>query len=387
MKILWIDPLNTNPQFLNLMAIILQEAGHEVVVRANARQAFLPPSEIEWQPFNRIPVVPTRLKDDLAASFRLCAAYPFNWLAAARQARESGVRSAMISSNLMLSRFDTWGLGLLKRHGIAPVILVHKPYQSIATDERRTQAGRYQGFYRRAAGILTMNQYTQELMHQLYNVPAGCSRRFNHPHFDPLLNRYETDKDLVGRLAAWADGAPVIAFLSNMRPEQGLDDLLAALPALQNSVPDWRLLLVSPTTDGDEPGRIESHLADLGLTSRCWCHWQRYSYDHLRGFLQAASLVVTPYRWSAQSGVAAMATAAGLPVVTTDVGGLREMVRPGVNGELVPPNDPGSLSRAIARVVANLERYRPGVEAWRRDGCDPQQATAAIVEALDAAHD
>ena len=53
MKILWIDPLNTNPQFLNLMAILLQEAGHQVVVRANARQAFVPPADIEWQPFSR----------------------------------------------------------------------------------------------------------------------------------------------------------------------------------------------------------------------------------------------------------------------------------------------------------------------------------------------
>ncbi len=385
MKILWIDPLNTNPQFLNLMAIVLQEGGHEVVIRANARRAFLPPSGIEWQPFNRVPVVPTRLKDDLSASLRLCTSYPFDWLAAARHARQAGVRSAIISSNLMLSRIDTWGLGLLKRRGIAPVVLVHKPYQSIATDQQRSNARRYRGFYRKAAGILTMNEYTQDLMRQLYNVPSDRLRRFNHPHFQPLLDRYQVDEDLVGRLTAWADGAPVIAFLSNMRPEQGLDDLLAALPALQDSLPEWRLLLVSPTTAGDQPARIEAHLADLGLAPRCWCHWQRYSYDHLRGFLQAASLVVTPYRWSAQSGVAAMAAAAGLPLVTTDVGGLPEMVRPGVNGELVPPNDPKSLARAIARVVANLERYYPGVEAWRRNGCDPQQATAAIVQALDAA--
>ena len=386
MKILWIDPLNTNPQFLNLMAIVLQEAGHQVVVRANARRAFLPPpADIEWLPFSRVPVVPTTLKDDLAASLRLCASYPFDWLAAARHAQQVGARSLLISSNLMLRRLDAWGLGLLNRRGIAPVVLVHKPYQTIADDDQRLQAPRYRAFYRRAARILTMNHYTQSLMHDLYDVPSDRMGCFGHPHFQPLLDRYEVDEDLANRLAAWAGDAPVIAFLSNMRPEQGLDDLLSALPLLQNSLPDWRLLLVSATTAGDQPAQIETRLADLGLTPRCWYHWERYSYPYLRAFLLTASLVVTPYRWAAQSGVAAMAAAQSLPLVTTAVGGLPEMVHPGINGELVPVKDPESLAHAIALVAANLERYGPGCQAWRQSGCDPQQASDAVVEALCAA--
>ena len=381
MKILWIDPLNTNPQFLNLMAIILQEAGHQVLVRANSRQAFLPPTDVQWLPFSRMPVVPTRLKDNFSASVRLCATYPLDWLAAARHARQLGARSLLISSNLMLSRLDTWGLGLLRRRGIDPVVLVHKPYQAIASDQGQRQAPRYRAFYRKAVRILTMNQYTQNLMQTLYDIPSDRIGRFRHPHFQPLLDRYEVDEDLARRLASWAGDAPVLAFLSNMRPEQGLDDLLAALSSLRKSVPDWRLLLISP---GDRRDEIETRLASEGLSQRCWCHWERYSYAQLRAFLRTASLVVTPYRWSAQSGVAAMAAAAGLPVVTTDVGGLPEMVHQGVNGELVPPNDPESLAHAITQVATNLEHYRPGVEAWRRGGCDPQQATEAIVQALNA---
>ena len=385
MKILWIDPLNTNPQFLNLMAILLQEAGHQVVVRANARQAFAPPADIEWQPFSRLTVVPTRLKDDLAASARLCASYPFDWLAAAGHAQQAGERSVLVTSNLMFSRLDAWGLDLLRRRGIAPVLLVHKPYQSMGADEHHRQAGRYRTFYRRAAAILTMNEYTQGMMRQLYDIPTERLYHFNHPHFQALLDRYEVEANLARRLRAWAGRAPVIAFLSNMRPEQGLDDLLSALPALRDSLPDWRLLLVSPTTEADRPTHIEGQLAALGLTERCWFHWQRYSYDQLKAFLGASSLVVTPYKWATQSGVAAMAAAAALPIVTTNVGGLAEMVQPGVNGELVPPDDPGGLASAIARIASDLDRYRPGVESWRQNGCHAQQATDAIVEAMDAA--
>ena len=53
MRIVWIDPLNYDPQFLNLLSIVLREAGHEVCVCSNAREVFPPPAGIEWVPFSR----------------------------------------------------------------------------------------------------------------------------------------------------------------------------------------------------------------------------------------------------------------------------------------------------------------------------------------------
>ncbi|MGC2225134.1 MAG: glycosyltransferase family 4 protein [Methylocella sp.] len=53
-------------------------------------------------------------------------------------------------------------------------------------------------------------------------------------------------------------------------------------------------------------------------------------------------------------GIAAIeATAYALPVVATRVGGLFETVENGVTGYLVPPNDPGSLADALAKLLAN----------------------------------
>ncbi len=165
----------------------------------------------------------------------------------------------------------------------------------------------------------------------------------------------------------------------------GLQDLLAGLTVLDARLPDWRLLLVSSTTRPSEIAEVEGRLAELGFQGRCWRQWAPYSYAVLKACLETASLVVTPYRWAAQSGVLALAAGAGLPVVATDVGGLPEMVRPGVNGELVPVGNAARLAEAIDGVIGRLDRYRRGARACRSTLYSPQEAAAAVAGALCAA--
>jgi glycosyltransferase involved in cell wall biosynthesis len=69
--------------------------------------------------------------------------------------------------------------------------------------------------------------------------------------------------------------------------------------------------------------------------------------------LAAADLLVLPYRSGSQSAVAPLALAAGLPVLSTRVGGLPEVVQDGVNGVLV---EPGSVDA----LVAAFEELTPG---------------------------
>ena len=80
-----------------------------------------------------------------------------------------------------------------------------------------------------------------------------------------------------------------------------------------------------------------------------------------------------------------MAAGAGLPVVSTDTGSLPEIVRSGVNGELVPVGDSARLARAIAGVVRGLDRYRRGAGACRDSLFAPRRAADDIAAALRAA--
>jgi glycosyltransferase involved in cell wall biosynthesis len=73
---------------------------------------------------------------------------------------------------------------------------------------------------------------------------------------------------------------------------------------------------------------------------------------------EAADVFALPTLGECLAVVLMEATAAGLPVVTTDVGALGEALRPGESGLLVPPGDGRALGLALAELVADAGRRR-----------------------------
>ncbi len=102
--------------------------------------------------------------------------------------------------------------------------------------------------------------------------------------------------------------------------------------------------------------------------------------EELPARYRGAALVVVPTVTGAGFGlVAAEAAACGTPVVASDHGGLREAVRDGVDGRLVPPGDPVALAATLRELVDDpAQLARLGRSAGRRD----RSALRAADEAL-----
>ncbi|MEK6570105.1 MAG: glycosyltransferase family 4 protein, partial [Bacteroidota bacterium] len=78
--------------------------------------------------------------------------------------------------------------------------------------------------------------------------------------------------------------------------------------------------------------------------------------DQVAIYFSAADVAVLPYLAATQSGIAQIAYNFDKPVITTNVGGLAEVVIEGKTGFVVPPDDPRALAEAIIRF------YDEGVE-------------------------
>jgi len=140
-----------------------------------------------------------------------------------------------------------------------------------------------------------------------------------------------------------------LLFFGFVRPYKGLDTLLSAL-ALVKDRP------VSLTVAGEfwnDKERYLKQIEELGIGKRVSLI-DRYLPDAEMGELfAAADLVVLPYKESRTSGIIATAYGFGKPVLATRVGGFPEIVRDGLTGKLVPPDDPRALADAICWFLDN----------------------------------
>jgi len=151
--------------------------------------------------------------------------------------------------------------------------------------------------------------------------------------------------------AAWRarSGIPPDArlalFFGFVRPYKGLTTLVDALPAAIAGVPD---LHVAAVGEFWEPAEKHARRArELGVADRLHLQDGYVPNEDVTAVLDAADVVVLPYREATQSAVAAMALGRGVPVIATRVGGLPDAVREGADGLLVPPADETALAAAI----------------------------------------
>lgn len=156
-----------------------------------------------------------------------------------------------------------------------------------------------------------------------------------------------------------AQDAPLIITVAVLRPEKGVDRLVAAMPLIRDSCPAAQLLVVG---DGPESARLQEQVSALGMDDAVRLAGFRNDVPDL---LRAADIFVLPTLGDALPTVVMEAMAARLPVVASDVGGLSDMVTQDVEGALVPPDDVPALAAAIERLLRDTEARRKAGDAAR----------------------
>jgi len=159
-----------------------------------------------------------------------------------------------------------------------------------------------------------------------------------------------------------------VLFLSNINESKGIRTLMTAIPKVLGTSPDVLFILAGPWQDQSVEKEVLEFVERRGIRESVRWTGPVYGKDK-ENLLASSDIFVFPshYPLEAMSLVVLEAMRAGLPVITSDIGSLPEVVVDGKTGFIVPPKDAEKLTEKIIRLVKEPElRRQMGQEGRQR---------------------
>jgi len=193
---------------------------------------------------------------------------------------------------------------------------------------------------RRADAFIVLNAETRGELLGLGAPPEKC-------HVVP--NGIEVERFARVATPPRQDGVRHLLCVARLTEQKGHDVLLRALPAIRAAAGPIVLTLLG---EGPQRASLQSLAASLGVTEAV-----RFGgvVSDVIPYLAGASAFVLPSRYEGIPLALLEAMAAGVPVVASAVVGNRDVVRDGVDGILVRPEDPNALARGLVSILTNRE--------------------------------
>lgn len=223
-----------------------------------------------------------------------------------------------------------------------------------------------------ADGLLAVSKAMKAVMAGL--GMAEDRIRVHHTGVD--LDRFEPRDRAAAKAALGIDG-PLIVTAGALIPRKGQKHAIAVLELIQDAI----LILVG---EGPDRRALEEIVRDRGLGDRVRLLGNR-PHAELPGLLAAADVMLLPTNSEGLANVWVEALACGTPVVTTDVGGAREVIdRP--DAGRIADLDPVSLATAVRDVLAHppdrhATRRAAGKFSWERNSDELFQHLSSLVRA------
>ena len=308
---------------------------------------------------------------------------------AAALAANGGLRAALERAgpfDLVYERYSLWsfaGMAYGQTRGIPGLLEVNAPLiEEQATYRCLVDRPAAEQVAARAFGAATaLLAVSEGVAAYLKSRPVDPQRVHIVPNgVDPRLFR-------PGLPAAWP-GDPLtftVVFVGTLKAWHGLDTLVEAFDRLHSEHTLSRLLIVG---DGPMRDRVETSLAARNLLDSAYLAGP-VPPDDVPHWLASAQVAVAPYPDLEPFYFSPLKVfeymAAGLPVVTSNVGQLRSLIRDGVTGIRCPPGDAAALSTALARLGADPDlRARLG-QAARKAILQHHTWEAVVARILDLA--
>ncbi len=194
---------------------------------------------------------------------------------------------------------------------------------------------------REAAKALARNRFIKQEISVIYNGVQPDEATENE------INEFRNSLGLL-------PGQKIISMVSSFEPRKGHDNLFAALSILKNEyrMNNFRCLIFGKGTINEER-RVREDIVNYGVEKEVIvCGFRP---DIQKFFRLFDCFILASTGFEACPMVILEAMSAGVPIVSTNAGGAKELVRDNITGFIVPANNPEILAVKIRNILQNNE--------------------------------
>lgn len=245
----------------------------------------------------------------------------------------------------------------LRKRGIKVISILHNvtPHESRFGDKALSKY-----FLKQNDGVVVLNEKSRS---DLLSFKPDI-KHIVHPH--PFYTHYGNkirQEEARKKLNIFED-MKVILFFGLIRDYKGLNILIDALKILDES---YFLIIAGESYESFE--KYENRIKELKLEKRVKLSVSYIPDVDVPLYFSASDVCILPYKSGTQSGITGISYHFDLPVIVTDVGGLKESVEDGKTGLVVGGPSPLSLALAIKMYFdENMKkRFAPNIAEYKKE--------------------
>ena len=217
------------------------------------------------------------------------------------------------------------------------------PHEPKAGDIRR-----YSRIYQKVDHVIALTNFTRNEIMAHCGILSEKISVVPHGDYEALFSRHGYNNDLAVKVRQKAGDRKIIAFLGHIRPYKGLEVFTDSFQIIKQRMPDSFFLVAGSVLVGNKKDWQEK-LALSCKSEDLWTDIRFVPAEDIKAYLSVIDVLVQPYISASQSGNTVMAYSAGVPVISTNVGGLGEMTEDGKTGYVIAPRDSEAIADAISK--------------------------------------
>jgi glycosyltransferase involved in cell wall biosynthesis len=230
---------------------------------------------------------------------------------------------------------------------MSKVKIVYTTHNILPHDTGNKHFDTFKKVYDLADKLICHVNITKQELQDRFNIQADKIEVIPH---GPLFEDFDIKSKESACESLQLHNVKNVLILGYIRPYKGIDFLVDTWKEVIKEEPEAQLIICGKANKESED-EIRAKIDTLGLNDNVVTRFKFVDTEEVPLYHFAADIIVFPYKRIDQSGALYTAMAAGKPIITTNVGGFKEVIIDGENGYLVEYGDTRDFTEKIIHLL------------------------------------